>query len=158
MIKLYSAIAFLLAVAVLPPLCFAQGGKKAEPIPYQSSVYGDSSNLNVTADASVAVPAGKQLAVEYVSLTLALSSSGVPYTTTCQILGVGPSPDYTVRSHYLNLHERSNGVDGVLFTASDPVKMYLEDGSTPQITCDLGRTGISMQLQGWISGQLVNTQ
>lgn len=152
-IKLYSAIVLLLTVTVFPALSFAQGGPKAEPIPYHSSANGNSSNLNVFASASVAVPAGKRLIVEYVSLTLVLSSGNAPYTTTCQIRGVGAAPDYAVRAHYLNLHERSNGTNGVVFTASDPVKMYLEDGSTPEIICEIGITGISLQLNGWISGQ-----
>jgi len=145
-------------LAVIVPTGEALAQQMKAPTPYHTILIGTSPNLDVTASVPAAnqIPAGKRLIIEYVSLKLDLNSGAVPFQTYCQVSATGPAPAFQARAHYLTLNERSNGFAASVVTASEPVKLYLVEASTPRIFCDLHTTGIEMQLIGWISGTLVD--
>ena len=145
-------------LAVIVPTGEALAQQMKAPLPYHTILTGNSLNLDVTALVPPAnqVPAGKRLIIEYVSLKLDIGSGTVPFQTFCEVFASGPAPSFQVRSHYLTLNQRSNGFSASVVTASEPVKSYLVEASTPRIFCSVGDTGIAMQLIGWISGQLVD--
>ena len=158
MLRAAAVVGTFLVLAVIVPTGEALAQQMKAPIPYHTILTGNSPNLDITAlvPAANQIPAGKRLIIEYVSLRLAINSGPVPFQTYCEVFASGPAPAFQVRSHYLTLRERSNGSTSSFVTASEPVKSYLVEASTPRIYCSIGVTGIEMQLIGWISGQLVD--
>ena len=158
MLRAAAVVGTFVLLAVIVPTGEALAQQMKAPTPYHTILSGTSENLDVIAlvPPANAVPAGKRLIIEYVSLKLDLSSGTVPFQTFCEVFGPGPAPSFAPRSHYLTLNERSNGFSASTVTASEPVKSYLTEASTPRISCSIGVTGIPMQLIGWITGQLVD--